>query len=156
MYRDYIGILEKKMETTMICRDYVGIMEKTMETTMMYRDYVGIMEKTMETTMMYRDYVGIMEKTMETTMIYRDYIGILEKKMETAIIYRDYLGIIDRVYALCHDDASHVPTDKGGITSSMPRKGCQSRVHIVASSCMMNASLPVPSAHMQLATQLHM
>ena len=29
---DYIGIMEKKMETTIVYRDYIRIMEKKMET----------------------------------------------------------------------------------------------------------------------------
>ena len=32
------------METTIMYRDYIGIMEKKMETTMIYRVYIGIME----------------------------------------------------------------------------------------------------------------
>ena len=35
--------MEKKMETTIVYRDYMGIMENRMETT------IGIMEKKMET-----------------------------------------------------------------------------------------------------------
>ena len=33
-----MGIMEKKMETTIVYRDYMGIMEKKMETTIVYRD----------------------------------------------------------------------------------------------------------------------
>ena len=32
----YIGIMENKMETTIVDRGYIGIMEKKMETTMAY------------------------------------------------------------------------------------------------------------------------
>ena len=32
LYWDYIGIMEKKMETTIVYRGYTGIMEKNMET----------------------------------------------------------------------------------------------------------------------------
>ena len=43
MYRDYIGftfgIMEKKMETTIVYWGFVGIMEKKMETT---RGYIGV------------------------------------------------------------------------------------------------------------------
>ena len=51
-----------------LCRYYMGIMEKKVETTIVYRDYIGIMEKAMETTIVYRDYIGIMENKMETTI----------------------------------------------------------------------------------------
>ena len=34
-YVGYIGIMEKKMETTIVYRDYIEIMEKKMETTIM-------------------------------------------------------------------------------------------------------------------------
>ena len=44
------GIMEKKMETTIVCWGYIGIMEKKMETTIVYWGYIGIMEKKMETT----------------------------------------------------------------------------------------------------------
>ena len=40
LYRGYIGIMEKKMETV-ICRGYMGIMEKNMETTTLYRGSTG-------------------------------------------------------------------------------------------------------------------
>ena len=49
-YRGHIGIMEKKMETTIVCWGYIGIMEKKMETTIVYWGYIGIMEKKMETT----------------------------------------------------------------------------------------------------------
>ena len=32
-----IGMLEEKMETTIVCRGYMGILEKKMETTIVYR-----------------------------------------------------------------------------------------------------------------------
>ena len=40
-----IGIMEKKMETTIVYWGYVGIMEKKMETTIVYWGYVVIMER---------------------------------------------------------------------------------------------------------------
>ena len=85
LYRGYIGIMEKKMETTIIYRGYIGIMEKKMETTIIYWGNIGIMEKKMETTIIYWGNIGIMEKKMETTIIYWGNIGIMEKKMETTI-----------------------------------------------------------------------
>ena len=36
-YRGYIGIMEKKMEATIVYWGYKGIMEKKMETTVVYR-----------------------------------------------------------------------------------------------------------------------
>ena len=58
-YRDYIGFR--------VYWGYIGIMEKKMETTTMglYRDY----------RVYYWGYIGIMENQMETTMmgLYRDY-----------------------------------------------------------------------------------
>ena len=106
------------METTIVYWGYIGMMEKKMETTIMdlyrdcmvyilgiYRGYTGIMEKKMEITIMglYRDYGGqrcrLQELRMETTTtgsigiiwgiywvyIYRGYIGIMEKKMEATV-----------------------------------------------------------------------
>ena len=35
LYWGYIGIMEQKMETTIVYRGYIGIMEKKMETTIM-------------------------------------------------------------------------------------------------------------------------
>ena len=52
LYRGYIGIMEKKMETTTIYRDFIGVIQS------LYRGYIGIMEKKMETTTMYRGYIG--------------------------------------------------------------------------------------------------
>ena len=57
LYRGYLGIMEKKMETLGafkgICRDYIGL----------YRGYLGIMEKKMETLGAFkgicRDYIGV-------------------------------------------------------------------------------------------------
>ena len=40
-----IGIMEKKMETTVEYWGYIGIMEKNMETTTVSWAYMGIMEK---------------------------------------------------------------------------------------------------------------
>ena len=42
LYRDYIGIMEKNMETTIVQLDYIGIMEKKMETTVVYWVYIGL------------------------------------------------------------------------------------------------------------------
>ena len=50
VYWGYIGIMEKKMETTIACWGYIGIMEKKMETHVVYCGYIGRMEKTLETT----------------------------------------------------------------------------------------------------------
>ena len=38
----YIGIMEYKMETTILCRDYLGIMENKMDTSILYRGYIGV------------------------------------------------------------------------------------------------------------------
>ena len=48
----------------------VGIMENKMETTIVYWGYIGIMENKMETTIVYWGYTGIMENKMETTIVY--------------------------------------------------------------------------------------
>ena len=37
----YIGVMEKKMETTVVYWGYIGIMEKNMETTIVYWGYIG-------------------------------------------------------------------------------------------------------------------
>ena len=50
---EHSGIMEKKVETNIVCRDYTGIMDKKMETPIAYRDYTGIMENQMETTIVY-------------------------------------------------------------------------------------------------------
>ena len=47
----------------------IGIMEKKMETTIEYRGYIGVMENKMETTIEYWGYMGIMENRMETTVV---------------------------------------------------------------------------------------
>ena len=46
----------------------LGLMEKKMEATMVYWGYMGIMEKKMEATIVYWGYTGIMEKKIEATM----------------------------------------------------------------------------------------
>ena len=51
-----------------LCWGYIGIMEKKMETTIVYWDYIGIMENKMDTTIVYWGYIGIMEKKMEATI----------------------------------------------------------------------------------------
>ena len=48
----YIGMIEKKMETTIVYWGYIAIMEKKMETTLVYWRYIGRMEKKIETTYM--------------------------------------------------------------------------------------------------------
>ena len=47
-----------------------GIIENKMETTVVYWGYIGRMEKKMETTIVYWGYIGIMENQMETTIVY--------------------------------------------------------------------------------------
>ena len=49
-----MGIMEKKMETTIVHGGYIGIMEKKMEATIVYGGYMGIMEKKMEATKGFR------------------------------------------------------------------------------------------------------
>ena len=44
-YWGYIGIVEKKMETTIVHWGNIGIMEKKMETTIVYWGNIGIMER---------------------------------------------------------------------------------------------------------------
>ena len=77
IYRGYIGIMEKKMETTImgLYRDYIGYVLG------MYRGSIGIMEKKMESIIMglCRDYIWYV------LGMYRGYIGIMEKKMETTV-----------------------------------------------------------------------
>ena len=43
----HAGIMEKKMETTIVDGGYIGIMEKKMDTTVVGWGYIGIMEKQM-------------------------------------------------------------------------------------------------------------
>ena len=45
LYIGDIGIVEDKMETTLVYGVYIGIMEKTMETTTADSGYIGMMEK---------------------------------------------------------------------------------------------------------------
>ena len=45
---DYIGIMEKKMETTIVCWGCMVIMETKMETSVVYWGCIGILEKNME------------------------------------------------------------------------------------------------------------
>ena len=71
LYRGYIGIMEKKMETTIVYCGYNGIMEKKMETTIVYWGYIGIMKKKMETTTMENQMEKNMENEMETGIIIR-------------------------------------------------------------------------------------
>ena len=62
----YIGIMENKMETTIVHWGNIGIMENKMETTIVHWGNIGIMENKMETTIMENQ----MEKQneMETRM----------------------------------------------------------------------------------------
>ena len=39
------GIMENKMETTIVYRGYIGIMENKLETTIVYRGYIRIISK---------------------------------------------------------------------------------------------------------------
>ena len=59
-----------KFQVLQTISDYIGIMEKKIETTIVYWGYIGIMEKKIETTIVYWGYIGIMEKKMETTIVY--------------------------------------------------------------------------------------
>ena len=63
-----LGLMEKRMEASMVCWGYLGRMEKKMETTMVYWSYTGIVKKKMETTMVYSGYIWIMEKKMDPTI----------------------------------------------------------------------------------------
>ena len=65
---------------------YTGIMEKRMETTIVYWGYTGIMENQMETTIVYWGYTGIMENEIDTTIVYWGYTGIVENEMEATIV----------------------------------------------------------------------
>ena len=91
--RNDIGIMEKKIETTIVYWGYKGIMEKKIETTIVYWGYIRIMEKKIETTTVYWGHIGIMEKKMETTTVYWPYTGIMAQKMETTIVYWGDIGI---------------------------------------------------------------
>ena len=51
------------METTIVHRGYIGIMEKKMETTVVFW-------KIKWKLLFHRGYIGIMEKKMETTVVY--------------------------------------------------------------------------------------
>ena len=52
LYRSYIGMMEKKMETTIVYRGCIGRVENKMETTIVHRDYIGRMENKLETTIL--------------------------------------------------------------------------------------------------------
>ena len=60
-----------------------GVMENRLEATIVYWGYIGAMETKMETTTVYGGYIGIMESRMEAAIVYWGYIGIMAKKMET-------------------------------------------------------------------------
>ena len=45
----YVGIMEKKIETIIVCWGYIGIMVQNMEAIIVCWGYIGIMEKKMET-----------------------------------------------------------------------------------------------------------
>ena len=55
----------------------LGIMEKKMESTMLYWGYIGIMEKKMESTMLCWGYIGNNGKKMESAVVCWGYIGII-------------------------------------------------------------------------------
>ena len=55
---------------------YIGVMENRMETTIVYWGYIRIMENKMETTIVYWGYIGIMEKKMETTILPAFAVGL--------------------------------------------------------------------------------
>ena len=57
-YRGYIGIIGYILGFIQGNIDFMGIMEKRMETTVIYWGYIGIMEKRMETTIM--GYIGVL------------------------------------------------------------------------------------------------
>ena len=76
-----MGIMEKKMETTISSWGYMGIMEKKNGN---YCSILGLCG--------YNVYIGIMERKMDTTVVYWGYMGIMEEKLETIIQY--ILGLI--------------------------------------------------------------
>ena len=101
LYRDY----------RVYIRVYNGIMEKKMETTIVYLGYIRIMEKKMATTIVYWGYIRIMEKKMATTIVYLGYIRIMEKKMATTIIgYIQYIPYNPYSFPfLLHDNPNRTP-----------------------------------------------
>ena len=71
----HIGIMDKKMETTIVHWGNIGIMDKKMETTIVHWGNIGIMDKTMETTIVHWGNIGIMDKTMETSIVHGVILG---------------------------------------------------------------------------------
>ena len=100
-----MGIMEKKMEITMIMGSYkanIGIMEKKMETTMimgLYRGNFGIMEKKMETAMILGLY-GDNEKEHGNYYLVSNNVGCRRTlpRIEGAILglYWGNLGIMEK------------------------------------------------------------
>ena len=74
----------------------MGIMEKKMETTIVYWGYLGIMENRMETTIVYWRYMGIMESKMETTIVYWGYVGFRGSLLEVPILKK--MGRISKAF----------------------------------------------------------
>ena len=110
-----MGIMENKVETTIMENQKEKKMENEMETGIilgLYWGYMGIMENKMETTIMENQMeknvvnemeTTIMENQMEKNMdnemetgiilgLYWGYMGIMEKKMETTIVYWGNIG----------------------------------------------------------------
>ena len=87
----YLGIMEKKVEATIVHWGYMGIMEQNMEATIVHWGYMGTMEENMEATIVYWGYMGITENKKEATIVYWGYMGIMEKKMEATIICLCYI-----------------------------------------------------------------
>ena len=90
VYGDSLGLMEKKMETTIVHWGYIGVLLG------LYWGYIGVILG------LYWGYIGIMEKKekgncysilglyrddgkMETTTECGDHIGIMDKKMEASI-----------------------------------------------------------------------
>ena len=59
-----------------------GIVENRMETTIVYRGHMGIMENKKEASIVYRGFMGIMENKMETTIVCVDHL-----RLEQTLLY---------------------------------------------------------------------
>ena len=72
-----------------ILEGYIGIMEKKMEPTVVYWGlYIGTMEKKMETTIVYWGvYWDNGKENGNYYCIFWGYIGIMEKKMQPTVVY---------------------------------------------------------------------
>ena len=66
LYCHVLGIMENKVETTIVSWVYIKIMENKMDTTIVYWGYIGIMENKMGTTIVlwgiYRGNIGVMNE----------------------------------------------------------------------------------------------